>query len=65
MFNHFADRLLSKITKKEYKLVYIISDSNVNLLDDDIHIQTNDSINTFCHIQCIEVSQELLLNLKL
>ena len=59
-FNNFADSLLSKITKKKKKkrkkekkrkekkrkekLVYIIGDFDVNLLNEDIHIPTSDFI---------------------
>ena len=45
-FNKFTDSLLSKITKNENKLVYIMGDFNINLLNEDIHVQTADFINT-------------------
>ena len=45
-FNKFADSLLSKITKNENKLVYIMGDFNINLLNEDIHVQMADFINT-------------------
>ena len=38
-FNKFADSLLRKITKNENKLVYIMGDFNINLLNADIHVQ--------------------------
>ena len=59
-FNNFADSLLSKVTKNENKLVYIMGDFNVNVLNEDIHIPTSDFINTFSsYIHCIQVSQNL------
>ena len=45
-FNKFTDSLLSKITKNENKLVCIMGDFNINLLNEDIHGQTADFINT-------------------
>ena len=57
-FNKFTDSLLSKITKNENKLVYIMGDFNINLFNEDIHVQTADFI-LFHHIQCIPVSLDL------
>ena len=45
-FNKFTDSLLSKITKNENKLVSIMGDFNINLLNEDIHVQTADFTNT-------------------
>ena len=39
-FNQFTDQMLSTITKNENKLVYIISDFNINLLNEDVHALT-------------------------
>ena len=46
-FNKFTDSLLSKITKNEKKPVYIMGDFSINLINEDIHVQTADFINTF------------------
>ena len=45
VFNQFTDQLLSTITKNENKLVYIIGDFNINLLNEDVHALTNEFIN--------------------
>lgn len=43
-FNEFIDRLLTNITQND-KLVYLIGDFNINLLNEDIRGQTSDFIN--------------------
>lgn len=44
-FNHFADHILWQITN-ENKLVYIMGDFNINLMNEDIHAPTNEFIDT-------------------
>ena len=43
-FNVFIDKVLSMITKND-KLVYLMGDYNINLLNEDVHTHTNDFIN--------------------
>lgn len=43
-FNEFIDKVLAKATKNQ-KQVYLMGDFNINLLNEDIHSQTNDFVN--------------------
>ena len=43
-FNQFVEDLLSKLTKNENKLIYIMGDFNINLLNEDVHVPTNEFI---------------------
>ena len=43
-FNAFTDVLLSQITKND-KLVYLMGDFNINLLNEDVHAQTQNFMN--------------------
>ena len=43
-FNEFIDSLLVHVTKKQ-KLVYLMCDFNINLLNEDTHCRTNDFVN--------------------
>ncbi len=45
-FNQYIDTLLNKITKHENKILYIMGDFNINLLNDDIHSPTSEFIDT-------------------
>ena len=44
-FNDYIDQIMQKISK-ENKLLFIMGDFNVNLLNYESHIDTNDFINT-------------------
>ena len=44
IFNQFVEDLLSKLTKNENKLIYIMGDFNINLLNEDVHAPTNEFI---------------------
>ena len=43
-FNEFIDSLLVHVTKNQ-KLVYLMGDFNINLLNEDTHCRTNDFVN--------------------
>ena len=43
-FNAFTDVLLSQITKND-KLVYLMGDFNINLLNEEVHAQTQNFMN--------------------
>ena len=43
-FNQFTENLLSKVSKSENKLIYMMGDFNINLLNSDTHTSTSDFI---------------------
>ena len=45
IFNEFFDKVLTHVSRNQ-KLVYLMGDFNVNLLNEDTHSHTNDFINT-------------------
>ena len=44
VFNTFAETLLCKIAKNENKLVYLMGDFNINLINEDIHVPITEFI---------------------
>ena len=44
VFNTFAETLLCKIAKNENKMVYLMGDFNINLINEDIHVPTTEFI---------------------
>ena len=54
-FNKSIDTLLSKIAGQEKKLLYIMGDFNINLLNNEIYESTGEFVDILSFILCLQV----------